>query len=185
MPTIVEKSVPVALLLFGCLILLTSLLAANRTSAGDRTRLMARKVYFNRTILPDNIFYPVLMIGDKIKLETAGFEEQIALKLEYADRRYAYAIQLLDKDQSQLALTTLTKSQKYLFSAGNEVLTYPERVKPETIVAVKDSYAESLKQLPEFRQNYSEHDAQTIDELYHETEIIYKKLSTLGVQPSN
>lgn len=143
---------------------------------------MARKVYFSRTILPDNIFYPLMMISDKVKLETAGFEEQILLKLEYSQRRYGYATQLLDKDQSMLALTTLTKSQKYLFAAGNEVIADPTKISPETTLAVREAFAQSLKQLPEFKQNYKGDDAQIIDELAQETDIFYKKLSNLGEQ---
>ncbi len=182
MATLAEKSFPVALLLFGTLILCISLLSANSSSAGDRTRLMARKVYFSSTILPDNVIYPVLMVGDRVKLMTAGDEAKILLKVEFAERRYGYALQLLEKDQPMLALATLTKSQKYLFAAGNEVLVDPKQLQPETIKVVQDAFALSVQNLANFKQKYPNSDTQTIDDLNRDTVIIYQKLSTLDSQ---
>ncbi len=182
MASFAEKSLPVLMLLFGSLVLAISLLTANRTSAGDRTRLMSRKVYFSRTILPDNVLYPFVMAGDRVKLETAGFEEQILLRVEYADRRYQYAEQLIEKDQAPLALTTLTKSQKYLFAAGHEVLKDPALVDPETTIFVQKAFEHSLVRLTEIKQNYADQDAQMIDDLHRETTAIYQKLSTINEQ---
>lgn len=185
MSKLIEKSFPVVLLAFGGLILLVSLVAANSTLAGDRTRLMSRKIYFSKTILPDNIFYPFMMISDRIKLATAGNEQKVLLQVEYAQRRSGYAVQLLEKKQPVLALTTMTKSQKYLFTAGNQVLADPGAFSTETVETVAQTMAQSLPSLAKFKQNYTGTDAQTIDDLSRETEIIYQKLSTLDAQTNH
>ncbi len=184
MEKMLKKSFPVLLLLFGTFILLVSLLSANRNAAGDTSRLLAQKVYFNQTILPDNIFYPLLMVGDRAKLLTADGEAKILLRIEFSARRYGYAVQLIEKEQPVLALTTLTKSQKYLFIAGNEVLANPDLYTPETIQVVQTAFANSLTQLPTFKQQMANTDTQTIDDLHRDTQIIYQKLSTLDLQKS-
>jgi hypothetical protein len=179
MASLLQKSFPFILLLFGSLVLLVSLLTANRASTGDTTRLLARKIYFSGTMLPDNIFYPLMMMSDRIKLQFSGFEEGILLRVEYADRRYGYAVQLLEKRQTVLSLTTLTKSQKYLFTAGNQVLAQPQSVSPQTRLLVTEVFVLSQQQLAEYKRNYPSSDTKTLDELITETDIIYKKLSDL------
>lgn len=182
MSSLLEKTYPVLLLLFGGMVLLASLLAANRTSTGDTTRLMARKIYFSKTILPDHVFYPIVMVSDRMKLETSTYEEQLVLRVEYAERRYQYAEKLLEKDQPELALTTISKAQKYLFAAGNGVLADPSRVSPTTLQLVRDGYATSQTRLANLRQNEFANNTKLIDELTQETEIIYEKLNTLSNQ---
>lgn len=78
--------------------------------------------YIEGTLLPDHIAYPIVMMVDRAHLEAATPVEQVYLKTEYANRRLEYAQKLLEKNNSNLAVTTLTKSQKYLLSAAHEAI---------------------------------------------------------------
>ncbi len=81
-----------------------------------------RQFYLDNTILPDHIVYPVLMIVDRAQLEATSFPDRLWLQAEYGWRRLDYAHKLLEKDKPDLALTALTKSQKYFLNASQEVL---------------------------------------------------------------
>ncbi|MBU0578466.1 hypothetical protein KKE34_03855 [Patescibacteria group bacterium] len=81
-----------------------------------------RQFYLNNTILPDHIIYPFLMVIDKVQLEVTPFPKRLWLQAEYGWRRLDYANQLLEKDNQVLALTALTKSQKYFLNATQETL---------------------------------------------------------------
>ena len=81
-----------------------------------------RQFYLNNTILPDHILYPLLMVIDRVQLKITPFPERLWLQAEYGWRRLDYAHKLLEKDKRDLALTSLTKSQKYFLNATQEVL---------------------------------------------------------------
>lgn len=78
--------------------------------------------YMEGTLLPDHIAYPIVMMVDRAHLESSTPIEQVYLKTEYANRRLEYAQKLLEKDNTNLAVTTLTKSQKYLLSAARQAI---------------------------------------------------------------
>lgn len=84
--------------------------------------LLNRSFYMDDQVLPDHITYPFLMAIDRLRLESATPTERIYLQTEYANRRLAYAIELFNREESDLAVTTLTKAQKYLLHAGHSVL---------------------------------------------------------------
>lgn len=81
-----------------------------------------KQFYWSEEILPDHVAYPVLRIVDRAKLEIAEPVDRVYLQLEYAQHRYDAAQSLIEKGNTTLALTTLTKSQKYLLQAGQAAL---------------------------------------------------------------
>lgn len=103
------------------LILVVSLTAVNVVQSAE-TRLSKRHFYLSGRVLPDHTAYPVLMALDRLRLETASPLEQIFLRVDYANRRFEYVLELLEKDQASLALTTMTKAQKYLIQAAHEAI---------------------------------------------------------------
>src|SRR5690554_2706228 len=92
-------------------------LISSAMSVHSANGMNSRSLYIDDQILPDHISYPVLMAIDRLRLETASEIEQVYLQTEYANRRLAYATELFDRDQDELAVTTLTKAQKYLLHA--------------------------------------------------------------------
>ncbi len=109
--------------LFGLLVIAISI---NSSVAAvyptPESRASHRQFYLGRTILPDHVAYPLLMIIDKVQLSLTPFPNRLWLQAEYGWRRLDYARQFLDKDEPGLALTTLTKSQKYFLNATQETL---------------------------------------------------------------
>ncbi len=111
-----------SLLLLGILVVAISLISANnQTFPGDTS---SRKyLYFSTEILPDHLFYPVLMIVDRAALTSAKSpSERIRIQVNYAYRRLNSAKALAAKQKTGMALSTLTKSQKYLNQAAQEAL---------------------------------------------------------------
>jgi hypothetical protein len=103
----------------GVLFISLSTVSAVQSSSGVD---QSKQFYMGETLLPDHVAYPVLMAVDRARLESATPVEQVYLKTEYANRRLEYAQQLLDKESSALAVTTLTKAQKYLLSAAHQAI---------------------------------------------------------------
>ena len=102
-------------------ILLFSLNISSQSKTLGFSNFKGRKFYVNKEILPDHSLYPLLMVVDRIRLAMADRERRIYLMMAYAQRRLFYAISLIEKEETALALTTLTKSQKYLNQALQEV----------------------------------------------------------------
>lgn len=111
--------------IFGCFILLISLLATNRVSAGHETPLTEGKLYFDGPMLPDHPLYPLLMVRDRVSLWTASEYEAIFLQVRFAEERRQRALVLLKQGQHEMALTTISKSQKYLLFATRQSLALP------------------------------------------------------------
>lgn len=102
---------------FASLILISSLAAATNASSTDGNSTTEREIYFNSTVLPDHVLYPVRMVIDRVKLEISPEHEQVFMKVEYAHRRLEYAEELLKKQKEELSVSTLTKAEQYLYQA--------------------------------------------------------------------
>lgn len=109
-------------LVFGSSVLLISLFSATQVSSTGGQAASESKLYFSHQILPDHSLYKVVMAMDRLQLETATPQEQIFMKVEYANRRLDYAKALLSKNEEELALTTLLKAQNYLNQAATDAL---------------------------------------------------------------
>lgn len=72
-------------------------------------------------ILPDNPFWPVKALRDKLWLMVvANPTKKAELKLLFADKRVTAARILFERDKSELGLSTLTKAEKYLEEAFDQ-----------------------------------------------------------------
>lgn len=106
-------------LAFGGVILFTSLAMAPAASSNGAHTSSERSLYFG-SILPDHVFYPVVMAVDRLQLETASPSERIFMEVEYAHRRLGYAEELLKDKKEDLAVSTITKAEKYLYNSLEE-----------------------------------------------------------------
>lgn len=89
---------------------------ASSLSAGERLKQL-----LSPPILPDHPLYVLGMISDRLDLWLASPEERFMLKLEYAGVRLATAQQLLERSRPGLAITTISKAEKYIISAAEEI----------------------------------------------------------------
>ena len=71
-------------------------------------------------ILPDSPLWFLKALRDKIWLGiTANIEKKAELNLLFADKRLISSRMLFERDKPELALTTLTKAEKYLEESAN------------------------------------------------------------------
>jgi hypothetical protein len=74
-------------------------------------------------ILPDNIFYKIVMLGDQLKiLSSSGYIKRGNLFTNLSDKRLFAGRAMIDKGKVPLGITTLEKGEKYLERAVNEIV---------------------------------------------------------------
>lgn len=112
------KVVLIVVALFLALFILGLSIVSSVLSVHSNPDILRRSLYIDDQVLPDHISYPVLMALDRARLEIATPVERVYLQTEYANRRLIYAEALLAKNNPDLAVTTLTKGQKYLLYAA-------------------------------------------------------------------
>jgi Domain of unknown function (DUF5667) len=122
--------VSAAVFLFALGILFTSILrtAAVRyeTSGVKSSKVLAASDYsitydlaYPGKILPDSFLWPVKAIRDKLWLFiTTDKLKKIELKILFADKRLGGAVTLFERGKNEIALSTLTKAEKYLEEAS-------------------------------------------------------------------
>lgn len=161
-------------LTFGLMMFSTSLIMASQDNMALQKRSSEKKLYVGK-VLPDHVFYPILMVMDRAVLSLSFGESSIYNKLTLSKDRLKSAKLLLDKHEEELALSTITKSQKYVLSAAHEVLenknssvTAREAVK-EALLVTKDN-------LPKLKEKFQEQDTTVIDKLVAETEILFSQM---------
>ncbi len=93
--------------------------AATFTSMHSDTSISDRRLYFDRDILPDHLFYPVLMFTDQVRLTLTQPPAKPLLQLEYAQTRLAAAKTLFVQGKTPLAFTTASKAHQYLLQANH------------------------------------------------------------------
>ncbi len=72
-------------------------------------------------VLPDSFLWPIKVIRDKVWLIiTTNPLKKAEILLLFADKRLGSAELLLKKEKSELAVSTLTKAEKYLEQAVNQ-----------------------------------------------------------------
>jgi hypothetical protein len=164
-------------LVLASFILFISLSAGNsRMLAQQGTFESSQKqFYLSQNILPDHVAYPVLMALDKAKLMTASEDKQFYLEIEYAHRRLAYSQQLLDRQNPMLALTTLTKAQKYLIQAGHSALETD--ASSETKKQMLQEIATFNQQVIGLKTAFTDVDSAVVDQHNKEIFIIQEQLA--------
>lgn len=74
-------------------------------------------------ILPDNTFYPLKMIRDRLVLTlTTDPLKKVEVMLLFADKRLGAAKALIEGGKVELGISTATKGEKYLIQAVDQVL---------------------------------------------------------------
>lgn len=145
---------------------------------GQHARLPATRMYMSEQILPDNALYLPLMARDRARLVLTPKEEQVFLKLEYAEERYQSAVALANNGQEQLAITTMTKSQKYLLQAVYQVRADKDAYTPDERIKVKTALETSLYRL-ELLQNTIAVDDSALEALQSESAVVLEQFDIL------
>ncbi len=155
-------------------ILLTSLATATQVNSSGAKPTGTRELYFNREILPDHMLYPALMAADRIKLETASNTDRIFLEIQYSNSRLEMATQLFEQNKKEFAVSTLTKSLKYLEQAALEAQQHqsPASVKSVVVRAIEYNEKETRKIL----SNVPEKDQSSINQLLDQNIVIATSL---------
>lgn len=164
-------------LFFAFTILGVSITSASLATNHEQDSLSNRQFYLNQEILPDHIFYPLLMLQDKAKLALASEDEQIYLRVELAWRRLTSAKELIKKGEKALAITTITKSQKYLNYAILELLGKSEFSDTIYYFMLNNTEAHSheIEALLDRFEGFS--GKSTVDNLLNETESLKTQLT--------
>lgn len=147
---------------------------ASPVSGADGTSSSTRTLYFTDEILPDHVLYPAMMAVDRVQLTIANPAEKILLQVEYADRRLASGLELLEKKNQSLAVTTLTKAEKYLQQAA--LAAQQPDVPERTRHIIKESIHFHANSLREVSPQLSDTDRSVIDKLLLENEAVLMTL---------
>src|SRR5258708_9395865 len=95
---------------------------------------------FSPPILPDHPLYIFGMIADRVDLLFSPPEKHFGLQLQYANARLLTAQVLIARGQLNLALSTITKSEKYLIAAAGDIPPLP----PQKTTAARENALETI-----------------------------------------
>lgn len=130
----------------------------------NNNKLMSGKFYVAKEILPDHSLYPLLMIVDRLRLELADSDRRIDLLASNANRRLFYSRKLLEKNNQDLAFTTLSKALKYINQALEENIFLLEQASVNKEQEYQTTAFFILESFDKHVSFYSEHQAQFSDE---------------------
>lgn len=166
-------------LLFGFSILAVSLSAGNSTVLSSTPSETSKKqFYVNQTVLPDHVAYPVLMAVDRVKLELNNDQERVYTQIDYAHRRFDYAQALMEKNNLSLALTTITKAEKYLIQAAHDALRLGEDGRHQQQYVYKTLVYYDAR-LEELKPIFPDGDRDIIDQLQQEIKALKLQLESI------
>lgn len=124
------------LLLFGVSVLYTSIYSLNRAiTTRMEEPLSAQRWYVSGPVLPDHPLYPALMARDRLVMYSTSAEDQPQLKMQYARKRLDSAKHLVEKGEVALAVSTLSKSQHYVWSAAKQARAMEYRGQSPSLLA--------------------------------------------------
>lgn len=157
--------------LFGVFIFTSSLVTYSQQGTTSPENVSSKKFYIDGKVLPDHVLYPSLMVVDKgLQLITSG-DSKVYLQIRLAQDRMLSAKKLLDKDQEVLALSTLTKSQKYLILASEELFSKEDYSK-ETAKDLLLAFEENTQNLSEIEKNFENIPTNPIGDLVSESNML-------------
>ncbi len=166
-------------LFFGFFIFTSSLLMASQNDTDTRSTVSEKTFYTGKT-LPDHVFYPILMVFDRGLLFLTSGEKEVQTRIYLAEDRMESAKLLLKKDQEPLALTTITKSQKYLILAVSQftqIQNPSAELRDQLISALEDN----TQELKNCKSEFKTVDSMPIEKLVIESETLISMLSS-GVE---
>lgn len=113
---------------------------------------------------PDHPIYPLLMLKDRFSLLLASSEENKAtIQLQLAGDRLASSERLLYRKRHALALTTLTKSTKYLLAATQFFEKDSEPASSDERQEVKRILLSHISELERMKQYFSDEQKSILD----------------------
>jgi len=164
-------------ILFGLGIISVSLFSASQPFVSNLPSATKTSFYFGSRILPDHILYPVVMVFDRLYLLSLPKDKRTPMEVQYAFDRMRSAEELLDgKNNPELALATLKKSQRYLLLAGNQTLENPkDNVESCEYMcwAMRAHIKDTSRLIEKFPPQYQS----AVSELLNESRIMYKQLT--------
>lgn len=122
-------------------------------------------------ILPDSPLYSITMVGERIVLLTTPTNDLIPLKLSYANARLRAAQILLSRYRLALALTTLTKSSKYLLSAAVDIQlanAWQTQQGQQVLQAIRD-HKQTMRMM---RPYFAEEQQSIVDDLQNQLQAV-------------
>jgi len=164
-------------LFLGTLVLAVSLLKSVPVVHSSQGEPGSPSFYVNGEVLPDHIFYPILMVRDRLRLEAAEPTERLYLQTEYANRRLRAGLDLLAKDNQLLALTTITKAQKYLLRSSEEAMDSQPPVGQAVLSHVVRTIEFHSAAVASVKDQFSDQDRAVLDKLQAELEVVAQRLS--------
>lgn len=114
---------------------------------------------------PDNPLYLIRMLGDQITLCMTPMDAKPELKLKLADERLHSAQKLLTHKRTSLALTTLTKSTKYVLSAAQDASKLSPQSSSQIRGMVKNSIRVQISELSSLKESFSDEQKPVVDGL--------------------
>lgn len=156
-------------------ILIVSLLSAAKQGADRGLTASGLTWYWGSEILPDHLLYPSLMLVDRVALMNSKTpQNRVYMQVNYAYRRAQAAAALVQKKKPELALTTMSKAQKYLNQAASEALVADLPVVDKRMVIKAIEYHnEQLKML---LPSFTTYDQGVLNQLRDESLILEEKL---------
>ena len=101
----------------------------------------------------------------------------VYLQLQYSNSRLNFSEKLLDKDNKDLAFSTLTKSQKYLIKAA--VVGLENELSKQEINVIVEAIERQHLLVQKLLPSFSESQTATIEQLLAETDILKVKLQDI------
>lgn len=141
-------------------------------------RLPTTRIYLSNQILPDNLLYLPLMLRDRLVLNFTPYHQQVFTKLEYSEERSRSAHQLLENGQEALAVTTMSKSQKYLLQAVYQMRSSSDQYTLEEKRQIRAALDHSLYRLESFYSRLTM-EAPALDALQAESQVLLEQIDSV------
>lgn len=162
-------------LFVGLLIVAISLFSANDHSYRLGDSASRRYFYISSEILPDHVLYPMLMLVDHTALQsTHDSSKRIKIQVNYAYRRLSSASALAARHKPGIALSTLTKSQKYLNQAAQEAIATGTREDKQVVIRAISYHNQQISQITDERVTTN----QDVTHLKNEAEALMNQLQS-------
>lgn len=127
---------------------------------------------FTPPILPDHPLYVFGMIIDRAQLTLSPLPEQFYIKLRYADTRLATAQALISRGRLALALSTLTKAEKYLLGASTQLNLFTGEDRALALRHLANKVSSHKAFLTAIKPSFSDSARATIDSLIEQITVI-------------
>jgi len=162
-------------LLFGAAILSISLVAASQPFSSVAPTATHASIYLDSRMLPDHALYPFAMALDRVILLTSPQEKRVLQEVALSFDRLDSVTDLLKKDNAQLALVTLKKSQHYLLLANISIQEDAD-ASPTTRAYVRRALRAHIKRTVQLQAVFSSEEQQAVSQILQQSASLYNDL---------